>query len=435
MDSKTLIIPLLEEISNANSSMSTDGSLEPHVRRNLQDLVKQLGFALESPFETLNRLVVLPFQHAVVRVAINLALFEYMVEAGLDGKTEEEIKAKTGVDELLLPRLLRTLTAIGLLSQLDEQRWAATRLTHVCTIPTVKSGYRFMWVIPSPSNPYRLIGCDRFDFIGPVFQKLPESLAKRDYRCPTATQGPLQDAYNTKLNGWEFFLEPQFAVSLQDCNLFMKGRRQGSLSWLDFYPFAENILARAATDAESVLVVDVGGGLGHGLVEIKEKFPQVQGRLILQDLPKTIEQRGNSEGVFEPMAHDFFTHQPVQGPRAFLIRQVLHDWPDQECQQILQHLAAAMQPGHSKVLINEFVLADVGASDFITAIDLVMMGMSGGMERTVSQWNKLLASAGLRIEKIWTLDEETESVIEAVLSETPDPSRDVETEGTTVEDS
>ncbi|KAL8678105.1 MAG: hypothetical protein Q9186_005511 [Xanthomendoza sp. 1 TL-2023] len=400
MDSKTLIIPLLEEISNANSSMSTDGSLEPHVRRNLQDLVKQLGFALESPFETLNRLVVLPFQHAVVRVAINLALFEYMVEAGLDGKTEEEIKAKTGVDELLLPRLLRTLTAIGLLSQLDEQRWAATRLTHVCTIPTVKSGYRFM-----------------FDFIGPVFQKLPESLAKRDYRCPTATQGPLQDAYNTKLNGWEFFLEPQFAVSLQDCNLFMKGRRQGSLSWLDFYPFAENILARAATDAESVLVVDVGGGLGHGLVEIKEKFPQVQGRLILQDLPKTIEQPGNSEGVFEPMAHDFFTHQPVQ---------------DQECQQILQHLAAAMQPGHSKVLINEFVLADVGASDFITAIDLVMMGMSGGMERTVSQWNKLLASAGLRIEKIWTLDEETESVIEAVLSETPDPSRDVETEGTTV---
>lgn len=74
-----------------------------------------------------------------------------------------------------------------------------------------------------------------------------------------------------------------------------------------------------------------------------------------------------------------------------------------------------MSPGYSKVLINEFVVADVEASDFITGIDLVMMGMSGGMERTKSQWSNLLASAGLRIEKIWTLNDETESVIEAVL--------------------
>ncbi|KAL8820373.1 MAG: hypothetical protein Q9223_001395 [Gallowayella weberi] len=355
--------------------MGTDRPLEPHIRQELQGLAKQLGFALESPFDTLNRLAVLPFQHAVVRVAINLALFDYMVDAGPDGKTEEEIRNKTGVDELLL-----------------------------CM----------------------------FDFIGPVFQKLPGSLAKRNYCCPTATQGPLQDAYNTNLSGWDFFLEPQFADSLQDCNLFMKGRRQGSLSWLDFYPFAEKVLGGVSTDAESVLVVDVGGGLGHGLVEIKERFPQSQGRLILQDLSKTIEQAGNGKGIFEPMAHDFFTPQPVQGPRTFLIRQVLHDWPDRECQKILQHLAAAMRPEHSKLLINEFVLADVGASDFITAIDLVMMGMSGGMERTVSRWNKLLASAGLRIEKIWTLNEETESVIEAVLSETSKSSGHISTRGATV---
>lgn len=81
-----------------------------------------------------------------------------------------------------------------------------------------------------------------------------------------------------------------------------------------------------------------------------------------------------------------------------------------------------MRPGYSKILINELVVADVGASDAITAIDLVMMGTSGGMERTESQWNKLLASVGLRIEKIWKLHEETEGVIEAVLDEAPNPS-------------
>ena len=266
-----------------------------------------------------------------------------------------------------------------------------------------------------------------------MFQELPSSLAKRDYRCPTPTQGPLQDAYDTSLSGWEYILDPRFSDSLQDCNKFMKGRREGSVSWLEFYPFAEVILAKEDADAEAVLVVDVGGGLGHGLVEIKNKFPGSKGRLILQDHPKTIDQAGNGVGIFEPMAHDFFTPQPVQGmtlplfrtgvcnlmnltgPKIFLIRQVLHDWPDHECKKILGNLAAAMQPGYSKILINEFVLADFGASDFITAIDLVMMGMSGGMERTKNQWHSLLASVGLRIEKIWTLDEKTESVIEVVL--------------------
>ncbi|KAL8956946.1 MAG: hypothetical protein Q9183_006183 [Haloplaca sp. 2 TL-2023] len=135
------------------------------------------------------------------------------------------------------------------------------------------------------------------------------------------------------------------------------------------------------------------------------------------------------------MAHDFFTPQTVkgtsqerscwvleltcfQGAKAYLIRQVLHDWPDAECQKILQHLAAAMQPGYSKLLINEFIIPDVGASDFITAVDLTMMMMSGGMERTESQWRKLLASAGLEIERIWSTNgegQETESVIEATL--------------------
>ncbi|KAL8842101.1 MAG: hypothetical protein Q9176_002793 [Flavoplaca citrina] len=397
MESSIPVQSLIEDISQVDLR-TTNGSLQPHTRRELQGLVKRLTFALESPFETLNRLVVLPFQHAVVRVAIDLQLFRYMVEVGDNSRTLNEIEAKTGVDAVLLPRLLRSLAAIGLLRQLDEQHWAATHLTHVCSNPSIESGLRFM-----------------FDFIGPVFQQLPSSLAKRNYRCPTVTQGPLQDAYNTDLAGWEFILEPQFADALKDCNAFMKGRREGSVSWLHFYPFAENVLADAVSGSEAALVVDVGGGLGHGLVEIKEKFPELSGRLILQDVPKTIEQAGPGAGAFELMGHDFFTPQPVHGPKIFLMRQVLHDWPDQECQAILENLAAAMRPGYSKILINEFVAADVRTSDFITAIDLVMMGMSGGIERTRSQWYKLLASAGLRIEKIWTLNEETESVIVAVL--------------------
>ncbi|KAL8998312.1 MAG: hypothetical protein Q9169_002626 [Polycauliona sp. 2 TL-2023] len=373
MSSSSAIQSCIEQISRLELPATND-PLQAHTRKELQGLVKQLGFALEFPFETLNRLVVLVSCGTDDETIAKKGLFAYMNDAGADGRTVEEIEAHTGVDAILL------------------------HLTRVCTHPTVESGLKFM-----------------FDFIGPVFQRLPSSLAKRNYRCPTATQGPLQDAYDTKFAGWQYILEPQFSNSLEDCNAFMKGRREGSASWLQFYPFAEIILAHAGAEPEAVLVVDVGGGLGHGLVEIKEKFPKIKGRLILQDLPKTIEQAGTDEGIFESMAHDFFTSQPIQGPKIFLIRQVLHDWPDRECQKILKHLAAAMRPGYTKILINEYVAADMGASDFITAIDLVMMGMSGGMERTKSQWYTLLASAGLRIHKIWTLNEETESVIEAVL--------------------
>lgn len=142
---------------------------------------------------------------------------------------------------------------------------------------------------------------------------MPEFLAKDKYRYPSAYHGPLQATYDTEMSGYDYIMEPRWTDTLTDCNLFMKGRREGAASWLEFYPFADHILAEADTKPDAVTVVDVGGGLGHGLTELKEKFPEMKGRLILQDLPKTIEHAGSGEGIFEPMAHDFFTPQPVQG--------------------------------------------------------------------------------------------------------------------------
>ena len=154
----------------------------------------------------------------------------------------------------------------------------------------------------------------RFDFIGPVFQTLPAYLAETQYRCPTEKCGPLQATYHTELSGFEYVMQPQNASVLKDFNLFMKGRREASgiSSWLDFYPFRDRIISGSEESSQAVLMVDVGGGLGHGLQELRAKFPDLSGRLILQDLPKTIEQAEHIEGVFEPMAHDFLTPQPIQ---------------------------------------------------------------------------------------------------------------------------
>ena len=64
-------------------------------------------------------------------------------------------------------------------------------------------------------------------------------------------------------------------------------------------------------DEKAVTVVDVGGSLGHELLEIKKKYPEVPGRLVLEDLPETIKDVTETN-VFEPTVHDFFTPQPIK---------------------------------------------------------------------------------------------------------------------------
>ncbi|KAL8715416.1 MAG: hypothetical protein Q9220_000750 [cf. Caloplaca sp. 1 TL-2023] len=407
MDAQPSIDFLLERISIVHqaSKLSADGSMQLETRDELRGLIKEAGFALETPFDTMNRVVAFPIIYTTVRVGINLGLFEYLIEAGRAGRTIEDLAEKTNVDQdfldtyvgLLPARLLRGLETTGFVTQLSERRWAATTCATACTIPGIKSGFKFI-----------------FDFMGPVFQKLPEFLAKNGHRCPTANDSPFQLAYHTKKQGFEHLMEPQWAEERKDCNLFMEGRRRGNTAWLESYPFAEEVLAGVIPEDDATALVDVGGGLGQALLEIKGKFPDLKGHLILQDLPNTVKQAGDGNGAFRPMGHDFFTPQPIKGARAYLLRQVLHDWPDQECRTILKHIAAAIKPGYSKLLIDEMVVLEIGASEKVIMRDIAMLGMSGGLERTERQWVSLLESAGLRIEKIWPVTGVEESIIEVV---------------------
>lgn len=92
----------------------------------------------------------------------------------------------------------------------------------------------------------------------------------------------------------------------------MGGYRQGKSSWMDpgFYPVNER-LTRNAQD--SVFLVDVGGGLGHDLEELKAKHADILGSLVLQDQPDVIAQIRNPSPGIELTVHDFFTPQPVKG--------------------------------------------------------------------------------------------------------------------------
>lgn len=105
----------------------------------------------------------------------------------------------------------------------------------------------------------------------------------------------------------------------------------------------------------------------------------------------------------------------LSGARAYYLRNVLHDWPDTKCREILQRTASAMKKDYSRLLINEWCLGDCGSSVYATLLDINMMAVCAGMERTETQWRDLLGSSGLRISKIWSESQDAESLIEAVL--------------------
>lgn len=74
-----------------------------------------------------------------------------------------------------------------------------------------------------------------------------------------------------------------------------------------------------------------------------------------------------------------------------------------------------MRRGYSKVLVNEFAIADRDACAFSMRSDFMVMALAGAIERTKRHWYELLGAAGLKIDQIWTAEPESQSIIEASL--------------------
>jgi len=98
------------------------------------------------------------------------------------------------------------------------------------------------------------------------------------------------------------------------------------------------------------------------------------------------------------------------------MHRVLHDWPDSQCRAILAPLKDAMARGYSKLLINENLIPNRGAKAGSTGLDLLMMSIQCGSERTETDWKVLLESVGFKTTKIWPVEEGSESLIEAELA-------------------
>lgn len=224
---------------------------------------------------------------------------------------------------------------------------------------------------------------------------LPEFLQQTSFQTPPGTKCAWQKGNNTDLDWFPYY--SQRPEQLSYFQKLMSVPRDGD--WLDVVPIAQEAAA-VSDNNDRALFVDIGGSIGHQSIRLRNKYPTLPGRIIVQDLPETVKVAPAAKGV-EFMAHDFFQPQPVVGARFYYMRTVLHDWDEDKSLAILKNTAAAMGPG-SQLLIDEMALPNKGVHWWSACLDLHMYTMLNALERTVEQWEDLLAKAGLKIVDIRT---------------------------------
>jgi SAM-dependent methyltransferase len=136
-------------------------------------------------------------------------------------------------------------------------------------------------------------------------------------------------------------------------------------------------------------VVDVGGGNGSFLLALLDRHPEMRG--IVFDLPETVRD-GAAFGDRCAFVEGSFFESVPEGD-VFLLSTILHDWPDEDARRILQTVRAAVAPGNRLVLI-ESVIQPGNDPSGAKWLDLLMLVIAGGRERTEEQWRTLLESAG-----------------------------------------
>ncbi len=226
--------------------------------------------------------------------------------------------------------------------------------------------------------------------------QLPEYFKQKGWKTPDDVDNPpFSVALGTKSRYFDYLSSKPYYQKAFD-SVMASPYRRDEIDWLDFFPVEKKLQVQSASD---VVLVDIGGGRGKDIQAFHEKFPSLQGRLVLQDLPHVLD-TADLPSVIEIRPHSFFDEQPVKQAKAYYLRTVLHDWPDKEAVAILSRIREAMGPD-SLVLIHEKAMPETNIPWMAAIGDVTMMTVFASAERTGKEWESLLDKAGLKLNRIW----------------------------------
>ena len=312
----------------------------------------------------LMRLVTGAWAARLVHTTVELGIADHLASAprGVDF-----LAADIGAHRPSLARLLRALTAIGVLHESQERLYSLTPLG--ATLRSNVPGSMRAWVLLAFS-----------DDQGTAWEALSHAVRT----------GELAFRHIFGTDMWTRLAERPEAARLFD--EAMQSITQGASGLLN-YPFEK-----------FGWIVDVGGGNGSLLLPVLEAHPVM--RATIFDLPHVadaarsrIAAAGLSDRC-EAVGGDAFVAVPA-GADAYVLKGVIHDWEDKEAVAILRTCRVGMSTASKLILIERILPEQIDADDAPTRAkfihDINMMVNPGGRERTEAEFRNLLSQAGLRL--------------------------------------
>ena len=315
------------------------------------------------PAEMMFRMITGFWVSQIIGVAARFGIAEHLHGGA---KSAEELARLTGTEPSALFRLLRAAASLGVFQLGADDRFSLTPLGE-----TLRSG------VPGSMREMAIMQTSKGHWL---------------------PWGKLEDAVRTgkaqavATLGCELF--EHYATAPEEAAAFSGA--MGNLSALVASEVAAHVDTSGLTRA-----VDIGGAEGTLISALLAKNPSLEG--IVFDLPHVT---ANAEaklaalgllGRCTVVAGDFFKNVPSAD--LYVLKQILHDWNDEQAATILRNCVKAMTPG-GRIAIVEMVIPDDRSSTPAQLMDVNMLAILPGRERTQAEYTALLADAGLRFERL-----------------------------------
>ncbi|MCV7397243.1 methyltransferase [Mycobacterium paraseoulense] len=299
-----------------------------------------------------------------ITTAADLGVADALAGGPLSG---EQLAERVGADADALRRLMRALIGIGIFRQHGDGRYALTPLAATLrTDAPVSMAGMARWVGSPQHREHWSHLTDAIRNGNPVVPAL-RGKPVFEYLADEAELGGIFNSAMTNVS--EFAIAPLTAA-------------------YDFSAFGT--------------IVDVGGGHGRLLAAILEAAPNSRG--VLFDLPEVVAdgpELFRKYGVADRVRIEegsFFDSAP-EGGDAYVLKNVIHDWPEDDAVRILKNIRVAARAG-ARLLLCEFVIPGHDRDFHGKWVDLEMLVVAGARERTADEYGRLLDDAGFRLNRV-----------------------------------
>jgi len=285
-------------------------------------------------------------------------------------QSAEELASKVGAQPAPLYRLMRATASVGVLSEGPDGKFSQTPMSAALrTAGASDSGVSLRGWAMMQSQEWHMRGWEHLEY------------------CVRTGKQAIEKIYGKA--PFELFDEMPGAAAIFN-------EAMTDLSRLDSPAVVESYSFEGIR-----FIVDVGGGHGLLLATILQANPGLKGTLY--EIPSVIE--GANSGPLTPVmdrctleSGDMFTSVPP-GADAYIMKHIIHDWPDEKCLSILKACRSGVNAG-GKLLVVDNVIQPGNGFDPGKFLDLEMLIFPGGHERSEGQFRDLFAAAGWRLNRI-----------------------------------